>query len=157
MRKQYVISVTAKTWFCLLFFINCLFQCAVVYGQSAHSVNGNVFLKDQHVQVGIAPCGSFGTSDEVPVGQGYYPRSSYHNQLGFVADPAQDGWTTGMPDFIGDYFLPGTLTNLSSNPISDIYYMRNVDPDHEWRAGIYFLRLTDGSKQQATTKLIVIK
>lgn len=27
----------------------------------------------------------------------------------------------------------------------------------EWRAGIYFLRLTDGSKQQATTKLIVIK
>ena len=162
-------------------------------------VSNNAFIKGNYVQVGISPCGSFGSSVCAPTG--YNPRGgSTSCQLGFVADPAKDGWGTGFPNYIGDYFLPGspeegwgltingtnynnnmvcaennipgsfiaynntptevsatwqgsiaglsitartyipvnsvyfvtevTLVNTSANPINNIYYMRNVDPDH---------------------------
>jgi hypothetical protein len=72
----------------------------------AQLVSNNAFLKGNFVEVGIAPCGSFGSSVSAPTG--YHPRgtgtSSSATQLGFVANVAQNNWNT----FVGDYFLPGT-------------------------------------------------
>ncbi|MBX7242012.1 MAG: HYR domain-containing protein [Bacteroidia bacterium] len=160
-------------------------------------VSGNAFLQGNYLEVGIAPCGSFGSSVNAP--SGYHPRGS-GGLLGFVSDPAQDGWSTGFPDYVGDYFLPGTpeegwgitmngsnynnnlicgtnqitgtfisysnsggevsavwqgsinglsissrtyvplnslyfvtevtITNTSASTVNNLYYMRNVDPDH---------------------------
>ena len=62
-------------------------------------VSGNAFLKGNFVEVGLGPCGAFASTVAAPAG--YHPRgsggSSSSNQLGFVADPAQDGWTMGNP------------------------------------------------------------
>lgn len=182
---------------CLTFAILILFYSSI----NAQLVSNNAFLKGNFVEVGIAPCGSFGSSVNAPTG--YHPRgtgnSSTTNQLGFVANIAQNNWST----FVGDYFLPGTpeegwgmtingtsytnslicnatlnsnqiqggftaysssasevsatwqgiigglsissrtyipmnslyfitevtITNTSSAPVNNIFYMRNVDPD----------------------------
>jgi hypothetical protein len=75
----------------------------------AQIVSGNAFLKGNFVQVGLSPCGVFASTVNAPAG--YNPRgsgnSSGTNQLGFVADPAKDGWAVGNPNYVGDYFLPG--------------------------------------------------
>lgn len=71
---------------------------------TAQLVSGDVFLQGNHVEVGIAPNGAFGSGGNAP--SGYHPRGS--SGIGFVADPAKDGWTTGTPTYFGDYFLPGT-------------------------------------------------
>ena len=161
-------------------------------------VSNNAFLKGNYVEVGVSQCGSYGTSVGAP--SGYHPRSNYGTQLGFVADPAKDGWTVGYPNYVGGYFLPGspeegwgltvngtnynnnricginnipgsiisytnttsevsatwqgtvaglsitsrtyipknsvyfvtevTIVNTSASTINNVYYMRNVDPDH---------------------------
>lgn len=75
----------------------------------AQLVSGNVFLKGQYLEVGIAPNQQHGSNVAAPTG--YHPRGGgggYANCLGFVADPALDGWTVGTPNYIGCYFLPGT-------------------------------------------------
>lgn len=75
---------------------------------SAQLVGDNVFLKGNYIEVGIAKNQQFGSHGAAPTG--YHPRgwSSYPaNSLGFVADPALDGWTAGYPNYIGCYFLPG--------------------------------------------------
>ena len=84
----------------------------------AQIVNCNAFLKGNYVEVGISPSGTFGSSADQPTG--YHGNSTGYGiynpcaatvtgfQLGFVADPAMDGWTVGTPPFWGDYFLPGT-------------------------------------------------
>jgi hypothetical protein len=75
----------------------------------AQIVSGNAFLKGNYVQVGVGPCGAFASTVAAPAG--YNPRgtglSSSSTQLGFVADPAKDGWNAGTPNYVGDYFLPG--------------------------------------------------
>lgn len=92
---------------------------------SAQSFQGCHFMQGNFIQVGIAPNGAFGTPQNVPTGQGYYPRptpgtSSLSNPfdntrtsrpeaLGFVADYGRDGWTVGSPTYFGDYFMPGTV------------------------------------------------
>ncbi len=86
---------------------------------SAQMDSCNVFLQGNYVEVGISPTGSFGTSIAAPTS--YHPHgglsgSSYHpcssstsgQHLGFVADPAMDGWSVGTPAYMGDYFLPGS-------------------------------------------------
>ncbi|MBA3828110.1 MAG: T9SS type A sorting domain-containing protein [Taibaiella sp.] len=79
----------------------------------------NVFLKGNYVEVGINANGAYGSSVGAPTG--YHPlgASPVDNSsicgttpttrnLGFVADPDKDGWTTGSPyPYIGDYFMPG--------------------------------------------------
>ncbi len=67
----------------------------------AQIINNNAFLKGNYVEVGMAPCGSFGSSVNAPAG--YHPRG-VGSQLGFVANVAKNNWAT----FVGDYFLPGT-------------------------------------------------
>ncbi|WP_344824194.1 gliding motility-associated C-terminal domain-containing protein [Rurimicrobium arvi] len=63
------------------------------------------FLQGDHVEVGIATNGAFGSGTNAPAG--YHPRGA-GSLLGFIADPDKDGWTVGTPDYFGDYFLPGS-------------------------------------------------
>ncbi len=86
---------------------------------SAQMDSCNVFLQGNYVEIGISPTGSYGTSVQAPGGyhtHGAYTGSTYNPcagtgvgmRLGFVADPAMDGWTVGTPAYMGDYFLPGS-------------------------------------------------
>mgnify|MGYP000138523103 CR=1 FL=1 len=81
--------------FCLAF---------VITNASAQIVSNNAFLQGNYVEVGVAPCGSFGSTVSAPAG--YHARPA--GALGFVADPAKDGWDIGSPNYVGDYFLPGS-------------------------------------------------
>ncbi len=67
-------------------------------------IGSNCFLKGNFVEVGINSCGAYG-SDESPPGA--FHETTPFTGLGFVADPGEDGWTTGSPKFCGDYFVPG--------------------------------------------------
>ena len=60
-------------------------------------------MQGSFVEVGVTPCGSYGTSPAPPFG--YHPRSP-GGGLGFVADFGRDGWSVGSPTYCGDYFLP---------------------------------------------------
>ena len=67
----------------------------------AETYGDGVLLKGTYIEVGVNSAGYYGTS--APTG--------YHNNsgaLGFVADYQKDGWTTGTPNYGGDYFVPGT-------------------------------------------------
>lgn len=91
----------------------------------AQSFQGCHFLQGNFIQVGVAPNGAFGTPQDVPIGQGYFPRptpgsssltnpfdnsrTSRPKALGFVADYGKDGFTVGAPEYFGDYFMPGTV------------------------------------------------
>jgi len=78
------------------------------------SLNGQivgdaVFLQGDHLEIGIAACGAYGTSNAPPAvgaaGTAYHPTET---GLGFVADASVDGWGVGTPPYCGDYFLPGS-------------------------------------------------
>ncbi len=64
----------------------------------------NVFLKGEYVEVGVHPSGSFGSSVNAP--SSYHARGA-NGKLGFVCDIGKDGWNTGTPGYVGDYFVPG--------------------------------------------------
>lgn len=82
----------------------CLVASANVQAQM---VGGSVFLKGAYVEAGICANGDFGAASPPA---GYHPHtiSGGGGALGFVADPAMDGWTVGTPAYMGDYFTPGT-------------------------------------------------
>ena len=84
------------------FFVLCLALLAAT--ANAQMVSGNVFLKGHYVEAGITTLGSFGAALP-PAGYHPFPAGS---SLGFVADPAMDGWTVGTPPYFGDYFYPGS-------------------------------------------------
>jgi hypothetical protein len=67
-------------------------------------IDNNGFLQGQYVEVGISNCGCFGTTSQQPAGY----HGNINSYLGFVADPAKDGWDVGNPLYNGDYFLPGS-------------------------------------------------
>lgn len=73
---------------------------------SAETLTGNVFLQGNYVEVGIHPSGSFGSNVSPPAG--FHARSGGAAGLGFVADVGKDGWNVGTPNYIGDYFVPGS-------------------------------------------------
>ncbi len=100
--------------FCLAFFIT---------NASAQIISSNAFLQGDFVEVGMAPCGSFGSTVIAP--DGYHPRGD-NDALGFVADPAKDGWNVGSPNFVGDYFLPGTPEEGWGLTINGINYNNNI-------------------------------
>lgn len=101
----------------LLIYILIYFSGSSLYAQ----ISGDcAFLQGRFVEVGIAPNGGFGSTVDAPTG--YHPNISSLSlcdpargtsvastrYLGFVADYGRDGWTTGTPPYIGDYYLPGT-------------------------------------------------
>nr|MBA3827986.1 hypothetical protein [Taibaiella sp.] len=80
----------------------------------------NAFLQGSFIEVGVNTNGAYGSSCSAP--PGFHPKggASINNtcypgycvvggtNVGFVADPAKDGWTVGTPPYFGDYFLPGS-------------------------------------------------
>lgn len=84
----------------------------VTLSSNAQLIGGEVFMQGNFIQVGMNACGSFGTTGSPPavgaMGMPYYNNMS---GLGFVADSDGNGWVdpvTGVDDFCGDYFLPGS-------------------------------------------------
>lgn len=85
---------------------------------SAQMIGDCNFLKGRSIEIGIAPNGAYGSTIAAPAG--YHPGAgntlydpgsgvtSFGGQLGFVADPAGDGWTVGTPPKYGDFFVPGS-------------------------------------------------
>lgn len=84
------------------------FLCMTLHTQKskAQLISSEVFLQGDYVEVGIAKNGAFGTDNAAP--SGYHPRYAGGTQLGFVADIGKDGWSAGTPNYVGDYFLPGS-------------------------------------------------
>jgi len=85
----------------------------------AQLVSCDVFLQGNHVEVGVSPTGSYGSSNvapsgyhgDVPGGSSYHPcgATATGSHLGFVADPELTGWdTSASSHYWGDYFLPGS-------------------------------------------------
>lgn len=66
-----------------------------------------VFLKGNNIEVGISTCGSYGTRKGDFPGSHTRTDASSAAKLGFVADPAKDGWGVGSPNYYGDFFTPG--------------------------------------------------
>lgn len=73
----------------------------------AQLVGGSVFLKGQYVEAGICANGDFGAASP-PAGYHPHTSSTSGGPLGFVCDIGMDGWTTGTPAYMGDYFTPGS-------------------------------------------------
>ena len=106
------------------FLLTSLVFCLVAFSQAssfAQMVGDCDFLKGRSVEVGIAPTGAFGAPLLPPAGYHasapafgftlYDPGSGTTTSgalLGFVSDPAQDGWTVGAPALFGDFFIPGS-------------------------------------------------
>lgn len=87
----------------ILFWGSSLFSSTV----SAQIFSGNCFIKGQFIEVGIGPCGTFGSSVNAPPGFHTRGGSSNPQRLGFVADYGKDGWNVGSPNYCGDYYVPG--------------------------------------------------
>lgn len=81
----------------------------------------NAFIKGNYLEMGVNYNGAYGSSVDAP--SGYHPRggsilaangtsctaaTTPVYTLGFVADPAKDGWSAGTPNYYGDFFVPGT-------------------------------------------------
>ncbi|MES2479511.1 MAG: gliding motility-associated C-terminal domain-containing protein [Bacteroidota bacterium] len=70
----------------------------------AQLIGADVFIKGDYVEIGVGTGGWYGTGASAPTG--YHPRTPGPT-LGFVSDPDKDGWTAGIPNYCGDYFVPG--------------------------------------------------
>jgi len=74
----------------------------------AQMIGTDIFMQATHCELGIDFLGAYGTNSAAP--SGYYANTIATGSgycLGFVADPDEDGWTVGTPNYFGDYFLPG--------------------------------------------------
>jgi len=92
--------------FFLRFFIAIAVSFLLLSSSEAQIIGGDAFLQGNVLEVGVATNGAFGSNGDAPAG--YHPRpNNGSNQIGFVADRDQDGFTVGVPPFDGDYFLPG--------------------------------------------------
>lgn len=83
----------------------CLFSPLLSISQI---VSENCFIQAQFVELGIGPCGTFGTTVDAP--PGYHPRGGSSGnplKLGFIADQGKDGWAVGNPNYCGDYYVTG--------------------------------------------------
>lgn len=86
--------------FCVIFLLG-----TNIYSQI---ISNEAFIKNNFVEVGINTFGAYGTDVSAPAS--YHPRTSSFGtsrNLGFVADPDQDGWGVGTPNYFGDFFYPG--------------------------------------------------
>ena len=86
------------------------FCVVVLFATSVHSqiILNEAFIKNNFVEVGVNTFGAYGTQTPAPVS--YHPRpnsTGTARNLGFVADPDQDGWDVGTPNYFGDFFYPG--------------------------------------------------
>lgn len=73
-------------------------------GPRSATVENDVFLHGNYIEVGVSKSGSFGTATLAP--EGFHATYEGDYQLGFCVD--KDGWDIGEPPTTGDFFLPGT-------------------------------------------------
>ncbi len=109
-------------------FLAALLIIGTTLSSAAQIISGNAFLQSNYLELGIGPCGSFGTTVDAP--SGYHPRNSSTlatpSKLGFVADIGKDGWAVGNPNFIGDYFLPGIPEEGWGISVNGVNYNNNL-------------------------------
>ena len=94
---------------------------------SAQIINGDCFIQGKYVELGIGPCGTFGTTINAPAG--YHPRGGFSGnplKLGFIADQGKDGWDKGFPNYCGDYYVPGTPEEGWGLTIDGVEYNNNL-------------------------------
>ena len=92
----------------LLITFSVIFLSTLALSSRAQVVTGNGFIKGTYVEAGIRPNGAFGSSVSAPSDFTSATSSHYGCRVGFIADVGKDGWTTGTPHYIGDFFVPGT-------------------------------------------------
>ena len=108
--------------FCSLGFFILFLVCLSSYGH-AQIVGGSAYLQGDHLEVGIAECGAYGTPNGPPaIGAAGTPYHPTEFGLGFVADADMDGWTVGSPQYCGDYFLPGSPVEGWTMSVGGIRY-----------------------------------
>ncbi len=124
----------------------------------------DIYIKGKYVEIGIHPAFSFGSSQMPPANLNLHTRSNSNN-LGFVCDYDKDGWTTGSPAYMGDYFTPGDpvegwgiqwndTINKRNFPISDyeprwdIVNSRFIQTAHESEIGAIWEANTDNGNNQ---------
>lgn len=90
-------------------FIACILSLSALQA-TAQLSGSNAFLRGHYVEVGIGRDGYYGSDSAAPTG--YHPHCTtctHSSAVGFVADPAMTGWSTGSSShYMGDYFLPGS-------------------------------------------------
>ncbi|WP_435261487.1 hypothetical protein [Tenacibaculum sp. nBUS_03] len=103
-----------------LFFL--LFGCvSFMYAQvpNAQLSGTNAYFRGNYIEAGLSDRGTFGAPN------GTRP-SGYHNSrfssLGFIANPANDGWV----NYDGDYFIPGTPEEGFAIEINGTTYNNNT-------------------------------
>jgi len=62
-----------------------------------------IFMQGNLIEAGVHTCGSFGSDTAPP--PGFHPTQTC---LGLVFDHYYDGWDSGTPPFMGDFFVPGS-------------------------------------------------
>lgn len=85
----------------LLFLLGGFFSGSMV---SAQLVGTSCYLQGHWLEIGMLPNASFGASAP-PAGYHPYPAGT---NLAETYDVGHDGWTTGTPNFNGDYTYPGS-------------------------------------------------
>ncbi len=82
--------------------------CVLMAGTTnAQVVGTDAFLRGHYLEVGLGAVGNFGSDVSAPTGYHAHLFSGIGvGPLGFVTDPGMDGWLTGTPSMMGDYFLP---------------------------------------------------
>ncbi len=75
----------------------------------------SIFLKSDYIEIGIHPAASFGSDLWTEIPDNYHPTHTYWSiqyfmdtLVGFNYDIGKDGYENGDPDYMGDYFVPGT-------------------------------------------------
>lgn len=70
----------------------------------AQIVGADLFMQGDYVEIGVGAGGWYGSAAAGPTG--FHGRTP-GPQVGFVSDPDKDGWNVGVPNYCGDYFVPG--------------------------------------------------
>ncbi len=101
---------------------------------NAQLVAGNAFLQGSYIRLGLAPNAAFGSTTNPDPGF-LPPGADLRNspacnlgKLGFVADVGRDGWTTGTPAYMGEYFLAGTPEEGWAITLNGVDYNNNRNP-----------------------------
>ena len=85
-------------------FLAVLMAGLVVAPGAAHAVDeGEFFIRNDYVEVGGRPNGTFGSDGAQP--DGTWHSNDGDDRIGFRADREKDGWGVGIDD--GDFFVPG--------------------------------------------------
>ncbi|WP_440880724.1 Calx-beta domain-containing protein [Tenacibaculum sp. C7A-26P2] len=107
-----------------IFFIYILISLGVtnsIFSQipNAQKAGANAYFRGNYIEAGLSDRGTFGAPN------GTRP-SGYHNSrmslLGFIANPAKDGWI----NYDGDYFIPGSPEEGFALEINTIAYNNNT-------------------------------